>query len=227
MTAEFTERIWDRVEPIWQSYLEHPFVKGLGDGSLDREKFKHWLKQDYVYLIEYSRLFALGSAKAEDLPTMMTFAKLLDGTLNMEMELHRQYAGKFGLTATDLEETEAAATTTAYTSYMLNVSQLGGVENVIAAVLACAWSYNFIGLELAKIPGALDHEFYGHWVQMYSSPEFTELSDDCKRQLNELTAGKPERDLAKLEEIIVKTSLFEYMFWDMAENLEEWPIDFL
>src|SRR5690625_5315013 len=114
MTDLFTDRVWERVEPIWQSYLEHPFVKGLGEGWLDQEKFKHWLKQDYVYLIEYSRLFALGSAKANDLTTMMTFAKLLDGTLNMEMELHRQYAKRFGLTAKELEETEAASTTTTY-----------------------------------------------------------------------------------------------------------------
>ena len=55
----FTERIWKRVEPIWSSYLEHPFVKGLGDGTLDEEKFKHWLKQDYVYLIEYAKLMAI------------------------------------------------------------------------------------------------------------------------------------------------------------------------
>ena len=226
MKTVFTDRVWQRVAPIWESYLVHPFVKGLGEGWLEKEKFAHWLKQDYVYLIEYSRLFAIGSAKANDLPTMMAFSKLLDGTLNMEMELHREYAALFGLSAKDLEKTEAASTTTAYTSYMLNVSQLGGVENVIAAVLACAWSYNFIGLELAKIPGALDHEFYGHWVQMYSSAEFTELAEDCKRQLNQIVAGKPEQELARLEEIIVKTSLFEYMFWDMSENLETWPIEF-
>lgn len=224
MSNLFTGRLWKRVEPIWQSYLEHPFVKGLGEGWLDQEKFKHWLKQDYVYLIEYSRLFALGSAKAHDLKTMTTFAKLLHGTLDMEMDLHRQYASKFGITAEELEVTEAGATTTAYTSYMLNVSQRGGIDNVVASVLACAWSYNFIGKELATWSGALGHEFYGHWVKMYASDEFTELAEDCKNLMNEIASGKPERDLEELEEIVVKTSLFEYMFWDMAENKEEWPI---
>ncbi|MFA1819757.1 thiaminase II [Virgibacillus oceani] len=224
MSKLFTDRLWDKVEPIWNSYLAHPFVKGLGEGWLEREKFKHWMKQDYVYLIEYSRLFALGSAKAEDLRTMATFAKLLHGTLDMEMDLHRQYAAQFGISREELEETGAAATTTAYTSYMLNVSQRGGVENVVASVLACAWSYNFIGKKLEKWPGALEHEFYGHWVKMYSSEEFTELAEDCKSLMNEIAEGKPERELAFLEEIVVKTSLFEYMFWDMAENKEDWPV---
>src|SRR5690625_4896396 len=127
------------------------------------------MKQDYVYLIEYSRVFAIGSQKANNLETMTTFANLLHGTLNYEMDLHRDYAQKFNISATELEATTASATMTAYTSYMLNVSQRGGIENAAASVLACAWSYNYIGKELAKWPGALDHEFYGNWVQMYSS----------------------------------------------------------
>src|SRR5699024_10186187 len=77
MNSQFTDRIWDRVEPLWNNYLEHPFVRGLGEGWLEKEKFRHWLKQDDVYLIDYSRLFALGSAKAHNLGTMNEFSKLL------------------------------------------------------------------------------------------------------------------------------------------------------
>ena len=224
MNSQFTDRIWNRVEPLWNNYLEHPFVRGLGEGWLEKEKFRHWLKQDYVYLIDYSRLFALGSAKAHNLGTMNECSKLLHGTLFMEMDLHRGYADQFGISYEDLENTEAAATTTAYTSYMLNVAQRGSIEHVAATVLACAWSYNFIGLKLAQIEGALEHELYGSWIQTYSSEEFTELAESCKYLMNTLTEGKPERELAELEEIIYKTSMFEYMFWNMAENMEEWPV---
>ncbi|WP_026090327.1 thiaminase II [Salinicoccus carnicancri] len=224
MNSQFTDRIWKRVEPLWNNYLDHPFVKGLGEGWLEEEKFRHWLKQDYVYLIDYSRLFALGSAKAHNLATMNEFSKLLHGTLFMEMDLHREYAEKFGISREDLENTGAAATTTAYTSYMLNVAQRGSIEHVAATVLACAWSYNFIGLKLSQIEGALDHELYGNWVQTYSSEEFTDLAESCKQLMNTLAEDKPERELAELEEIIYKTSMFEYMFWDMAENMETWPV---
>src|SRR5699024_2724487 len=224
MNLLFTDRLWKRVEPIWNSYLEHPFVKGLGEGWLEEDKFKHWLKQDYVYLVEYSRLFALGSAKANDLKTMTSFAKLLHGTLEMEMSLHREYASQFGISHDDLEATEAGATTTAYTSYMLNVSLGGGVKNVVGSVLACGWSYNFIGRTLATWRGSLEQDMYGRWVKKYSSHDFTEIAEGCKNLINELTQDKPERDLASLEEIVVKTSYFEYMFWSMAENKEVWPI---
>lgn len=221
---KFSERVFKTVEPIWNSYLEHPFVKSIGDGTLDQDKFRHYMRQDYVYLVEYSRIFAIGAAKANDLNTMTQFANLLHGTMNYEMDLHRKYAAKFGITNEELEATEPGATMTAYTSYMLNKAQLGGVENATAAVLACAWSYNFIGKELAKISGAKDHEFYGNWVRMYASPEFTKIADDCIALIDRLTENKPESELKELEDIVVKTSYFEYMFWDMAENKEMWPV---
>lgn len=69
----FTDRLFKTGEPVWESYLEHPFVKGIGEGTLDKEKFIHYMKQDYVYLIEYARVFAIGSTKANDLKTMTIF----------------------------------------------------------------------------------------------------------------------------------------------------------
>ncbi|WP_311482412.1 hypothetical protein [uncultured Anaerococcus sp.] len=55
---------------MWEACLNHKFVQGMGDGNLDFEKFKHWVKQDYVYLIEYASLFAIGTSKTSDLTTM-------------------------------------------------------------------------------------------------------------------------------------------------------------
>ncbi len=167
---------------------------------------------------------SLQSAKADDLEKMTTFAKLLHGVLDVEMDLHRKYASEFGISKEELEATEPSAITTAYTSYMLNQSQRGGIENVVASVLACEWSYNFIGKSLEKWPGALDNNFYSSWVEMYSSEEFTDLAEQTKSLMNQVAEGKPERELARIEEIVVKTSQLEYMFWNMVENKEDWPV---
>src|SRR5690625_7658883 len=221
---QFTERLFEKVKPVWDSYLEHPFVKGIGEGTLDKEKFIHYMKQDYVYLIEYSRVFAIGATKANDLKTMTIFANLLHGTMNFEMDLHREYAEKFDISNEALEATKPSATMTAYTSYMISQAELGGVENAVAAVLACAWSYNWIGKQLATWPGATEHELYGNWVRMYASEGFTQIAENCITLINELTEGKSEGELEKLEEIFIKTSYFEYMFWDMAEHISMWPV---
>lgn len=222
---KFTQRLYESAQPIWRKSVQHPFVQGIGHGTLDIEKFKFYMCQDYVYLIDYSRLFALGSLKARDLKTMGTFAKLLDATINMEMDLHRDYAKRLGISAEELEATQASPITLAYTGYMLNISQRGSLAELVAAVLPCAWHYHETGLELDKIPGAAEHDIYGHWVRMYKSQEFGELGEWLITLMDELAEGKTEQELAHLEEIFLNTSRYEYMFWDMAENMTMWPTD--
>ncbi|MFC0472583.1 thiaminase II [Halalkalibacter kiskunsagensis] len=222
---KFSERLYEKLQPIWRKNHAHPFVQGIGDGTLDREKFRFFMIQDYLYLIDYAKLFALGAMKAEDVETMGKFAKLLDSTLNEEMSLHLKYAKKFEIEELEFKQAKPAPTTLAYTHYMLHVGQNGTLADLVAAVLPCMWSYWEIGKELNERPGANEHEFYGEWIQMYSSEEFGELAHWCIDLLDTLTEGKPELELEKLEEIFLNTTRFEYMFWDMSYKQEMWPTD--
>jgi thiaminase (transcriptional activator TenA) len=97
----FTHAIRAKAQPIWDCELKHPFVRGLGDGTLPIDRFRFYLAQDYVFLIEYCRVFALGAAKARDLQTIGVFTRLLDETLNTEMQLHRNYCQRIGIAETD------------------------------------------------------------------------------------------------------------------------------
>ncbi|WP_096199708.1 thiaminase II [Bacillus sp. FJAT-45350] len=222
---KFSQRLHTELQPIWRKNHNHPFVKGIGDGTLDKDKFRFFMIQDYLYLIDYAKLFALGAIKATDVETMGKFANLLDSTLNEEMSLHRQYAKKFEISEEELETAKPSPTTLAYTHYMLHVGQNGTLADLVAALLPCMWSYNEIGKELNQIPGAADHEFYGEWIEMYSSKEFSELTDWTINLLDELTDGMKEVELKKLEEIFLNTTRFEYMFWDMSYNEAMWPMD--
>lgn len=222
---KFSERLHKELQPIWRKNHSHPFVKGIGDGTLEKEKFRFFMVQDYLYLIDYAKLFALGAVKAKDVETMGKFARLLDGTLNEEMALHREYAKKFGVTEEEFANAAPSPTTLAYTHYMLHVGQNGTLPDLVAAILPCMWSYWEIGKELNGIPGASEHEFYGEWIKMYSSDEFGQLAKWCIELLDELTVGLPEKDLKRLEEIFLNTTRFEYMFWDMSYNQTMWPTD--
>lgn len=220
---KFTERLLEKTLPIWRQNHSHPFVQGIGDGTLDEDKFRFYMVQDYLYLIDYAKVFAVGAMKATDVQTMGKFAGLLDGTLNTEMALHRKYAARFGISENELENAKPSPIVLAYTHYMLHVSQNGSLAEVIAALLPCAWSYWEIGKELATLPGALDHPLYGDWIAMYSSKEFGELAQWCIELMDEAARGKPEVELARLEEIFLNTTRFEYMFWDMANTQQMWP----
>ena len=172
----FTDDVENKARPLRQSILSHPFIVGVGDGTLPVEQFKHYITQDYVYLIDYARVLALASARAPDLPTMGWFAGLLDETLNTEMDLHRGYCAEFGITRHDLEAAQAAPTTIAYTSYLLKVAYQGTFGELVACLLPCQRGYWEIGVHLAQLGQPKDAPLYSQWIQMYSSEEFAELA---------------------------------------------------
>lgn len=222
---KFSQLLYEKVNGIWEKTHKHPFVTGLGSGELPVESFIRYMKQDYVFLIDYAKMFAFGSVKARDVETMAAFAKLLDETLNGEMDLHRQYAKKFGITTEELEQTKPLPINLAYTRYMLSVAQNGALEELLAALLPCMWSYREIGKMLAaKYPGSSEHPLYGEWIKMYSSAEFGDLTKWLITLLDQLTDGKPERELRIIEEHFLTTSRFEYMFWDMVYLGGDWPV---
>ena len=103
MAERLSELLRQKVAGIWEAQHEHPFVRGIGDGTLGLERFQFWLRQDYVFLIEFARLLALAAARSPDLETMTRFARLITETLETEMSVHRAYAAEFGIAAEELE----------------------------------------------------------------------------------------------------------------------------
>lgn len=218
----FTKELRQKANSIWTANHEHAFVQEIGSGTLDIEAFKYYMKQDYLYLIEYARVFALGVVKANDLNTMATFAAYLQSTLHEEMSLHRSYAQRLGITNEELEHTIAAPTTIAYSSYMISEAQKGSLAHLIAAILPCAWSYSEIGKRLATVHGALEHPQYGEWVRMYQDDEFEAIADWLCAKLDELAITLGEAERKQLEDIFLTSSRFEYLFWDMSYQQSHW-----
>ena len=120
----------------WRKAHEtHPFVLAMGDGSLSLERFQHFMRQDYLFLIDYARAIAIAAAKSRGLDVMAHWASLLDETLNSEMALHRGFCAEFGITAEELERTEPMPATVAYTDHLLRTAYGGGIEEIAAAML--------------------------------------------------------------------------------------------
>lgn len=138
----FTDELYQAASELWAAQLEHPFVRELADGSLDEERFSRWVRQDYRYLKEFSRVFAWATAKADDLEAMGWYAAVLDLTLNTEMDLHRQYAARFGISRTQLEAEPMWPTTQAYTDFLVRTAADGDMLELLAALLPCAWGYS-------------------------------------------------------------------------------------
>ena len=223
MDETFSKHLYRLALPIWEAQHSHPFVRGIGDGSLDIEKFKFWVRQDYLFLIDYARLLALAVARAPDLPTMRRFADLVHSTLTVEMELHRSYAAEFGISLRELEAEEKAPTTRGYTDFLLRVATVGEFPELVAALLPCLWGFCDIGQRLAQGSRPADKR-YAKWIDMYSSAEFAELADWCRRLMDQVATGLPEESLRRTEDAFITSSRYEYLFWEMAWQQQRWLV---
>ena len=221
--TQFTDELRQFAAPIWEADLRHPFVRGIADGTLPPDKFKFYLIQDYLFLLDYSRVFAYGVIKAPDEATMALFSQLLNETLNTEMDLHRGYCEKFGISAAEMEQAPVAPTTHAYTRHVLNVAQSGTLAELIAGVLPCQWGYAEIGTTLAE-QGGSPEPLYQEWIEMYASDEFLALGKWLRSLLNELTAESSSAEKERLKRHFLFSSRYEYLFWEMAWTQEAWQI---
>ncbi len=222
MSERFSDRLRRTADVVWRAQLEHPFVAGIAGGSLELARFQFWLKQDYRFLVEYCRLFALGAARAPDLDTLSRFADLLQATVRGEMELHRRYAAEFGISPSELEAEPLAPTTRAYTDFLVRTAATGDFAELAAALLPCMWGYSWIGRELAKRPRPADQRLAA-WIDSYASDEFAELAGWCRQLVDRLGEGAPEDQLRRMEEAFLTSSRYELAFWEMAWRMETWP----
>ena len=219
MTSVST-RLHDAAAPVWKACLRHPFVTGIGDGTLDMEKFRYFMLQDYLYLFDYARVFALGVVKARDPELMRVFAANVDAILGGEMKIHRAYMKRLDITEEQVFSVKPALANLSYTNYMLSVAHAGTPMEIVASILACSWSYAEIGQTLAAIPGAAEHPFYGEWIRGYASEEYTATNQALIELMDTLAADATEAQLAYLTDVFVNCSRYELGFWDMAWEVQ-------
>lgn len=214
------DRMTEATKDIWAEYNKHPFVKGIEDGTLEREKFKYYIIQDYLYLVEYAKVFGIGIAKAKSTETLKLFASYVRLLTDGEMDIHRGYMGKFGVTEEELASTPRALDNLSYTSYMLRVAYEEGEAEVLAAILSCAYSYEVIARNIVKNnPDSVNHEFYGDWIKGYASDEYSKENVVLFEMLERHTAHYTDEQKQHIVDIYVACSRYELAFWDLAWNM--------
>lgn len=213
-------RLLAKSQEIWAQYYAHPFVLGMQEGTLEREKFRNYMIQDYLYLVDYTKTFAIGVAKAKNLATMQLFASSIHTLTHTEMDIHRGYMGSLAITQEEIDTTKPALPNLSYTSYMLRQAYEGGEVEALASILSCAYSYEVIAKTMVKNrPACVEDALYGSWIRGYASDDYAEKNQVLIEMLNDWTKDCSESQLQQLEDIFVACSLYELGFWDMAWNM--------
>ena len=220
--TSFFQELRKENDNLWQKIFAHPFVQGIGDGSLSRNRYEFFLKQDYVYLIDFSRVIALASAKAGAVADMGYLSTLLQATLNAEMDLHRKTCTSYGISTAELESTEPAMITTAYTNLLVRTCYEGVFLDILSVLLPCAVGYAEIGQRL-KSRGLPEDPFYRDWIHTYSSDEYLEFVEWLKAKTDEQAEGVPQAAREKYRRLYRLSARYEYLFFEMSWNMETWP----
>lgn len=207
----------------WRDYIEHSFVRQLGNASLAAEAFQHYLKQDYLFLIQFARAFALAAYKSPTLEDLRQAKDGLQAILDTELDLHIQYCNEWGISEEELANLPEARATLAYTRYVLDTGNRGDLLDLHVALSPCMVGYGEIANWLNQRADTIRGEAnpYDAWIAMYESDEFQDAMQAEIRWLDERLADVSPTRFEQLTRIFRDATRLEIDFWDMGLNLSD------
>ncbi|MDC0738439.1 TenA family protein [Cognatishimia sp. SS12] len=203
----------------WPAYVDHDFVRGLKDGSLPKGAFLHYLVQDYLFLIHFSRAWALAVTKADTVAEMRQCAATVHALIDEELKLHISICAEAGISEAALFAAEERTENLAYTRYVLDAGHSGDFLDLLVALAPCVLGYGEIGARLrAETPDAT----YADWINTYGGDEYqavcrdvgTLLDDAMARRLGDDPEASPR--WAQLCARFKVATRLEVGFWDMG-----------
>ncbi len=203
----------------WAAYTDHAFVRGLGDGTLPQAAFLHYLKQDYVFLIHFSRAWALAVTKAETVAEMRLAASTMNGLINHEIALHINTCAEAGIEEGTLFATEERQENLAYTRYVLDAGHSGDLLDLLATLAPCVMGYGAIGTVLAQ---AKTSDRYSAWIETYAGADYQQLCHDAGALIDSVVANRLGADptanprWARLQSRFTMATKLEVGFWSMG-----------
>lgn len=212
------ERLRAAAPAEWTSYVDHDFVRQMGAGTLPQAAFRTYLVQDYLFLIQFARAYALAVYKGRTLADMRAAQAGLSAILDVEMDLHVRLCGRWGLAPDEIEAAPEHQATIAYTRFVLDSGVAGDLLDLHVALAPCVIGYAEIGRRLA--PGGIaalgDHP-YRDWIGEYAGDAYQEVALAARRHLDDLAArAMTERRFVELAALFAKASRLEADFWQMA-----------
>jgi len=222
-TAEeaFSERAWEQSLPVYEAILDHPFLTGLTDGTLPRDRFVFYLIQDAAYLRDFARALEVAADKAprEEWATLLrTHAReTLDEEVKMQQDIFRRY----GVTGEEQRASPRAPDAFAYTRFLLAAVHEGSFGEGMAALLPCYWIYWEVGRELAR--KGSPEPAYQQWIDAYSSEAYGEAVRQVIGMADEWAAAASAEERERMRQAFLIGSRYEWMFWNAAWERQAWP----
>ncbi len=212
------EKTREKTENIFQEITKHNFVKELMSATLDKDIFGFYVNQDSLYLSEYKKALVTVGTKCHKAQETQFFYESATGIIQVEDALHKDFLEEQYVNA------EPSPTCELYNSYLARIVNNESVEVAIAAVLPCFTIYKEVGDFILKHQNNKESNPYQAWIDTYASDEFALAVEQAISIVNRYALTASPENLAKMEEVFIKTSKLEWMFWDSAYRREAWKI---
>jgi thiaminase/transcriptional activator TenA len=218
----FSTDAWQRNARLIDTIQEMDFNRSLSAGTLDQDVFKYYVVQDSIYLAAYARALAAAAVKAPDSEAMLTFTGSAQEAIQVERALHASYFEKFGIDPAQVRAAEPSPTCLAYTSYMLGIAQTAGYAELVAAILPCFWVYWEVGKRIDAEASA-DNP-YRAWIDTYADPAFGAAVAEVAAIADRTAATAGPDTVAAMHRAFLRSTRFEWLFWDTAWRREGWVV---
>ena len=214
----FSEKIINdpRVKNYYEDYMKHPFVAGIGGGTLDREKFENYLIQDSLYLKEYGKVYAHVFVHTNNIADLQFLHTCIGVVVADETNMHTRYLKDFGLDVYIVDDWEVKPETRNYLDYMLDLTKTGDVKEIFMSALPCTLTYEYIGKTLKEVSKDISNNSYGPWIEAYAGSDFEDFSVRSLEFVDSICEGIDEEEQEKLINIFLKACEYEMKFWDMS-----------
>lgn len=219
----FSQELRQAANPIFEAIFDHPFVRGIANGTLQPEQLAHYVKQDFEYLNAFMRIYGTAIAKCERREDIAVFNEQISFVLHSEIHPHNNFCRVAGVKYEDLQGYPLAPAAHHYIRHMLTAAQEGDLGDILAVLLPCPWTYWEIGARLwEEVKPDENHPFY-EWIDFYGNRTDSITARFCER-LDELAEQSTPAHRERMKQHFILSCQFEYMFWDMAYTLQDWPV---
>lgn len=213
---KWSEAAWNTAKPVYDKILEQPFIAGLIDGSLAREKFLFYIQQDALYLADYGKVLTGLASKLTNHEHMHAFIRFAGDSIAVENALHATFLN-------GVCEANMSPACLLYTSFLLKQLANAPAEVIAAAVLPCFWIYKKVG-DYILANQTKDENPYQEWIDTYGGEGFDDSVNLAISICDQLAEKCTEEQRQAMTDAYLMCSKMEWLFWDSAFRLEEWPI---
>jgi thiaminase/transcriptional activator TenA len=211
----FTQQLWESVSPLYSAIISHPFNEELAAGTLEGRRFRYYIQQDALYLLDFARALSVIAGRAEQTEHVLRYIRFAEGAIVVERALHGQYFQQFGISDAGLEKSPACFS---YTNYLLATCFGQPYQVGMAAVLPCFWIYREVGNYIHR--HHQPNNPYQAWIDTYAGEAFAAVVEDAIRITEEVARESSQGVKKQMQEAFVYSSRLEWLFWDSAYRLE-------